>query len=273
MCRTREINFFFIAVVVITIIMRFVFSPQNLQTRGLYTTLLSSLSHLVIDVDFLLRLSRSVEVPVNSRKSRRVALRIHQLHVLESSHPEGGDDVVLQLREPHAEARMSADAPANISKLLVLVLGTVGEVSLGVESLRVGVDASIAVDVTNSERGVSVGRDDFGAFFVERDGSTRDILAESSARKLQADALPEHKVGHWELGLPGFRRDLHEAVDERNGGIGAVAVGNRFYLFENPVVPFLVFGQIEQYPCGVDSRIELTGKQSTEYKLMQLSAW
>ena len=140
---------------------------------------------------------------------------------------------------------MPANAPANISKLLVLVLGTVGEEPLGVESLRVGVDASVAVDVTNGERGVSVRRDDFCAFFVERDWSTGDVLAESGAGELQADALPEYEIGHGELGLPGFCRDLHEAVDERNGRIGAVTVGNGFYLFENPVVPFLVLGQVE----------------------------
>lgn len=166
---------------------------------------------------------------------------------------------------------MPANAPANISKLLVLILGTVGEVPLWVESLRVGIDASVAVDVANSERGVSVRGDDFCAFFVERDGSTGDVLAESSAGELQADALPEYKIGHGELGLPGFRRDLHEAVDERDRRIGAVTVGNGLYLFENPVVPFLVFGQVEQYPCSVDSRIELAGEESTEHKLMQLS--
>jgi hypothetical protein len=137
---------------------------------------------------------------------------------------------------------MPANAPANISKLLVLVLGTVGEEPLGVESLRVSVDASVAVDVTNSERGVSVRRDDFCAFFVKRDWSTGDVLAESGAGKLQTDALPEHEIGHRELGFPGFRRDLHKAVDERNGRIRAVTVGNGFYLVENPVVPFLVFG-------------------------------
>jgi len=207
--------------------------------------MLSFLPQLIVDVNLLRRLGRSVEVPINRRKFRRSTLRIHQLHVLESSHPESSDDIVLQLREPHTKTRMPANAPANISKLLVLVLGTVGEEPLGVESLRVGVDASVAVDVTDSESGVSVRGDDFCAFFVERDGPTGDVLAESGAGELQADALPEHEIGHWELGLPGFRGDLHEAVDERDGRIGAVTVGNGFYLFENPVVPFLVLGQVE----------------------------
>ena len=65
---------------------------------------------------------------------------------------------------------------------------------------------------------------------------------------------------------------MHEAVDEREGSIEAVTVSGGFYLFENAVVPFLVLGQIEQNPCGVDSRVELAGEEGTEYKLMQLSA-
>jgi hypothetical protein len=61
---------------------------------------------------------------------------------------------------------------------------------------------------------------------------------------------------------------MHKAVDEREGRIGAVAISDGLCFFKNPVVPFLIFGQIEQHPCGVDSRIELTGKESTKYKLM-----
>lgn len=215
------------------------------------TTLI--LPQLVVDVDLLRRLRRSVQVPIHSRKSRRLAILIHQLHVLESSHPESSDDIILQLRKPHTKTRIPTNTPANITKLLVLVFSTVGEKPLGIERLRVSVDFRVAVNVNDGESGICVRRDDFCAFFVERNGATRDVLAESSAGELQADALPEDEIDHWEFGLPGLRRDLHKAVDERDGRIGAVAVSGGFYLFENPVVPFLVFGQIEQNPGGVDS--------------------
>jgi hypothetical protein len=38
---------------------------------------------------------------------------------------------------------------------------------------------------------------------------------------------------------------MHKAVDEREGRIGAVAVSDGLCFFENPVVPFLILGQIE----------------------------
>jgi hypothetical protein len=202
-----------------------------------------------------------MEVPVHRRRSRRVPLCIHELHVLECSHPESGDDIVLQLRKSHAETRMPADAPANPAVLLLLVLSTVGEVALRVESLWIRVDVRIEMNIDDSKSGVCIWWNHFCAFLVERDRSAGDVLAESGARKLQADALFEYKIGGLELELPGFHGNMHETIDEWEGRIGTVAIGDTFCLFQNQVVPFLVVGQVKKHPGSVDSGVELTGEE------------
>lgn len=227
----------------------------------------SSLPHLVLEKHPLRGLMRIVRITIDRRRLRRFPLRIHQLRLRKPRHPKRRDDVVLQLRKPHAQARMPAHTPPDPGVRFPLVFRAIGQVTRRIPRRGVPVDRRVAVDFGKGHSGVGFLRHGFGAGFVQGDGRVGGVLAEESAAADQADVLFQAEVDGGKFGFPGFDGDAHQAVDEGEGGVGAVAVGDGGDFFVDQVVPVRVFAEVDEDPGGVDAGVELACEEGADDEL------
>lgn len=123
------------------------------------------------------------------------------------------------------------------------------------------------MDLSKCDRSICVLWDDFGASLVQWNGPVGCVLAEEGAAAYQANAFFEAEIDIREFGLPGFNRDLHEAISEGKGSIGAITIGNRVCFLEDKVMPVRILAKVNEYPGSVDAGVELASKEGTDNKL------
>ena len=69
------------------------------------------------------------------------------------------------------------------------------------------------------------------------EGFPRDIAAEASPQKLQADAVAEAGFEDFEFALPGFDGDVVHLFEEGEFGVCVVVRGDGFDFFEDFLLP------------------------------------
>lgn len=182
-------------------------------------------------------------MPVPARKRRPVhlvPLIIKQLEV-KHSHEQRPNNAHLKLGEPHAQARVPPDAPPDIPKRRLLILGALGEVPAGVPLLGVGVHFRVEMHIVDPVQREAVPRNNL-ARAADGDVAARDVLAEGRAHQLEPDRLAQREVDQRELGLPVVEAQRCEDLGGTLGGGCAVLFQRRVYLALDARVPLWVGG-------------------------------
>lgn len=199
------------------------------------------LPHSVLQPQLLVRLLGRVPVPARKRRPVQPgALVIVQLEV-EHGHEQGANDAHLELGEPHPQARVPPDAPADVPERLLLVLRALGQEPAGVPLVGVRVHLRVEVDVVDPVEREAVARDDL-ARGPDGHVAARDVLAEGGADQLEADRLAQGEVDERELGLPVVEAQRREDLGGGLGGGGAVLLERGVYLALDAGVPLWVGG-------------------------------
>lgn len=82
--------------------------------------------------------------------------------------------------------------------------------------------------------------------------------------RLQANAVSNAQIDHFELRLPCLHRNTGELVDEGDSRAAIVFLGNGRNLLTNSGRPFRVGGKAGDYKGGIDTGVELACEKGAD---------